>query len=110
MSLWSNQSFFCSHTQSIVQALDKSESVIKNQFSYFCSKTYYIVGTQKNCLNEIFEHLNKCLNWWINNLTLKFCLLIWTYVWSVDEQADQILDLNEHVLLISQIMFRRILC
>ena len=47
MSLWFHQSFFCSHAQSIVKAPDKSKSVIKNWFSYFSAKTYYIVGTVK---------------------------------------------------------------
>ena len=27
----------------------------KNDFSYFSTQTY-VVGTQKNCLNETFEH------------------------------------------------------
>ena len=37
--------------------------VIKNHFPYFSTKTY-VVGTQKNCLNEkvLLNTQNKCLN------------------------------------------------
>ena len=40
--------------------------VAENYFSYFSTKTY-VVGTQKNRLNEtvLLSTQNKCLNWWI---------------------------------------------
>ena len=42
------------------------ECVIKYLFSYFSTKTY-VVGAQKNCLNEtvLLSTQNKCLNLWL---------------------------------------------
>ena len=40
-----------------------NECVLKNHFSYLSTKTY-VVGTQKNCLNEmvLLSTQNTCLN------------------------------------------------
>ena len=48
------------------------ECIPKNYFSYFSSKTY-VVGTQKNRLNEtvLLSTQNICSNWWIRKY-LKF--------------------------------------
>ena len=42
---------------------DKSAYIFENQFSYFSTKTY-VVGTQKNRLNEtvLLSTQNACLN------------------------------------------------
>ena len=41
---------------------DKSAYLSENCFSYFSTKTY-VVGTQKNRLDEtVFEHPNTCFN------------------------------------------------
>ena len=42
------------------------ECILKIYFLYFSSKTY-VVGTQKNSLNEtvLFSTQNTCLNWWV---------------------------------------------
>ena len=39
---------------------------MENYFLYFSSKTY-VVGTQKNRLNEtvLLSTQNTCLNWWV---------------------------------------------
>ena len=39
---------------------------IENYFPYSSTKTY-IVGAQKNCLNEtvLLSTQNTCLNWWV---------------------------------------------
>ena len=44
----------------------RKECVSKNEFSYFCTKTY-VVGTQKNHLNEtlLLSTQKKCFNLWL---------------------------------------------
>ena len=49
-----------------VYQASKQECVLENYFLHFSSKTY-IMGTQKNRLNEtvLLRTQNTCLNWWV---------------------------------------------
>ena len=53
----------------------------KNQFSYFSTKSY-VVGTQKNRLNEtvLLSTQNICLNWWVRNF-LQFYVYFYLNLW-----------------------------
>ena len=56
------------------------DCVKKILFSYFSTKTY-VVGTQKNCLNEtvLLSTNNICLNWWVRKY-LQFYGEIFVYL------------------------------
>ena len=75
----------------------------KKYFSYFSTKTY-VVGTQKNCLNEtvLLSTQNIFLNWWVRKYlhfyAQKFCLSrlnLWIYLianqncWILSLQVSQ---------------------
>ena len=69
----------------------RQEGVLENYFLYFSSKTY-VVGTQKNRLNEtvLFSTQNTCWNWWVrkylqyyNTISMSFALsrgMIWQQI------------------------------
>ena len=60
----------------------KSECETDNYFSYFSTKTY-VVGTQKNRLNEtvLLSTQNTCLKGWVSKQSQCYAkkLLIWPY-------------------------------
>ena len=66
----------CAH-KLLKENLNTSECLIENHFFYFSTKTY-VVGTQKNRLNEtvLLSTQNTCLNLWVRKY--KQC-----YAWKV---------------------------
>ena len=64
-----------------VKCYDWLECVVENYFLYFSSKTY-VVGTQKNRLNEtvLLSTQNTCLNWWVRKNYNNFMLIKFPYL------------------------------
>ena len=63
--IWSKSSLFIWRKLGYIQD-SRQDCVIEKYFLHFSSKTY-VVGTEKNRLNEtvLLSNQNRCLNWWL---------------------------------------------